>query len=108
MAAKLMENPDILLCAELVREFLEFYKMDFTLQVFVPECNLPREDKVREKIDTKINVKRTDPPIPALMQILQAFKSGISQPAAPQDEKKNEMSTVKYGGFGIDPEFMYI
>eukprot|EP00826_Nyctotherus_ovalis_P024392 TRINITY_DN1887_c0_g2_i1.p1 TRINITY_DN1887_c0_g2~~TRINITY_DN1887_c0_g2_i1.p1 ORF type:complete len:253 (-),score=53.75 TRINITY_DN1887_c0_g2_i1:225-983(-) len=81
MAAKLMENPDILLCAELIREFLEFYKMTFTLQVFVPECNLPPGDRTWDKLEAKLQLHRTDPHLPALMQILQSYKQSAKLPA---------------------------
>lgn len=96
-----MENPDILLCAELIRDFLEFYKMDFTLQIFVPECNLPLNDRVADKLETKLKLKRTEPAVPVLVQIMQAFqKSGFSE------ARSNDMASTKYGGFGLDPDFM--
>ena len=31
---------DGLLCAEIIREFLTFYKMEHTLSVFIPEMSL--------------------------------------------------------------------
>ena len=37
---KVISNEDGLLCAELIREFLTFYKMEHTLSVFVPEMSL--------------------------------------------------------------------
>lgn len=37
---KLISNEDGLLCAEMIREFLKFYKMEHTLSVFVPEMSL--------------------------------------------------------------------
>ena len=37
---KVVSQEDGLLCAELIREFLTFYKMEHTLSVFVPEMNL--------------------------------------------------------------------
>lgn len=99
LAAKLMENPDILLCAELIRDFLEFYKMDFTLQIFVPECNLPFNDRVADRLESKLGLKRADPAVPALVQIMQAFQRGGFK-------EKDEMASTKYGNFGIDQELM--
>jgi len=29
-----------LLCAELVRDFMEFYKLDYSLSIYMPEVNL--------------------------------------------------------------------
>lgn len=75
-----MENPDILLCAELIREFLEFYKMAFTLQVFVPECNLPPADNTWAKLETKLQLRKADPHLPALVQILQSYRQSNKLP----------------------------
>lgn len=37
----LSENGSIgLLVAELIREYLDFYKLDYTKQIFMPETNL--------------------------------------------------------------------
>lgn len=103
LAAKLMENPDILLCAELVRDFLEFYKMDFTLQIFVPECNLPLNDRVADKLEAKLKLKRTEPAVPALVQIMQAFQKGGFTEVR---KESNDMASTKYGSFGLDQDFM--
>ena len=37
---KVVENEDGLACAEIIREFLEFYGMQHSLGVFVPEMSL--------------------------------------------------------------------
>lgn len=37
---KVVANEDGMLCAELIREFLAFYKMEHTLSVFIPEMSL--------------------------------------------------------------------
>ena len=39
-ARKVIQNEDGLLCAELIREFLTFYKLEHTLSVFIPEMSL--------------------------------------------------------------------
>ena len=123
-AAKLMLNPDILLCAELIREFLELYRMDFTLQVFVPECNLPPQDaKLREKLEGKLGIKRPadGSNVPMLLQIMQLIQKQGLVPAqkSPSDvpARNSETSqgvsttgtipqqvftTTKYGGFPTD------
>ena len=40
MTKKVVSNEDGLMCAEIIREFLEFYKMEHSLHVFVPEMSL--------------------------------------------------------------------
>ena len=53
-ARKVISNEDGLLCAELIREFLTFYKLEHTLSVFVPEMSLhsdfpkQRDEMMRE------------------------------------------------------------
>jgi FGFR1 oncogene partner len=37
---KVVSNEDGMLCAEIIREFLEFYQMEHSLHVFVPEMSL--------------------------------------------------------------------
>ena len=39
----MVSNNDGILCAELIREFFKFYKMEHTLSVFVPEMSLHAE-----------------------------------------------------------------
>ena len=36
----MVANPDGLLCAEIIREFLAFYKMEHTMSVYLPEMSL--------------------------------------------------------------------
>ena len=38
MAKQLSDNPDCFVCLSLIREFLEFYKFEYTLNVFLPEA----------------------------------------------------------------------
>ena len=58
---KLISNEDGLLCAELIREFLVFYKMEHTLSVFIPEMNLPRDfPKRKEEMARECGISRND------------------------------------------------
>ena len=40
LAPKITETPEGQLCIDMIREFLEFYRMDYTLSTFLPECSL--------------------------------------------------------------------
>jgi hypothetical protein len=40
---KVVSNDDGLLCAEIIREFLQFYQMEHSLHVFVPEMSLSQD-----------------------------------------------------------------
>ena len=79
LAAKIAENEDGLICAELIRDFLEFYKMDYTLQIFVPECNLPTESKMKDRLPGLLGVNKdmSRGKAPLMMQLIQMIKSGI-------------------------------
>ena len=39
-ARKVLQSATGVLCAELVKDFLEFYKLDYTLAIYLPEVNL--------------------------------------------------------------------
>lgn len=53
MAKQMVETPEGELLADLVREFLEFYRMDYSLAVYLPEANIGQEPKKREDIESK-------------------------------------------------------
>jgi len=38
-----MQTASGVLCAELIREFLEFYRLDYSLQIYLPEVNLAQQ-----------------------------------------------------------------
>lgn len=57
-AARLTESEEGLICAELIRDFLEHYKMEYTLQIFGPECNLPAQSTVKEKLPQMLNINK--------------------------------------------------
>jgi|LauGreDrversion4_2_1035121.scaffolds.fasta_scaffold503820_1 hypothetical protein len=37
---KVVSHEDGLLCAEIMREFMQFYKMSLSMKVFIPEMSL--------------------------------------------------------------------
>jgi hypothetical protein len=58
-----------MLCAEIIREFLNFYKMNLSLQVFVPEMSLGSAfPKTRVEMEREIGVRNGDPSKPLLLQ----------------------------------------
>ena len=42
-AKKVMQSASGVVCAELIREFLVFYRLDYTLQIYMPEVNLNQQ-----------------------------------------------------------------
>lgn len=77
------------LVAELFREYLEFYKMDYTLNIFGPEANLSGSTDKADLAKRSGMPKSTDQK-PIIVQILEAFMTGDKgAPAPPAIEKKN-------------------
>jgi hypothetical protein len=58
------------ICAELFRDFLEFYKAEFTLNVFLPECRLPSEKQVLPSLQEKLGIS-PDPSVPLIFKLVQ-------------------------------------
>lgn len=54
---KISETKCGLLLAELMREFMECFKMDYSLSVFIPECSISPEKLKRDEIFYKMGLK---------------------------------------------------
>ena len=62
------------LCAELVKEFLEFYKLDYTLSIYMPETNLNAQQVMsKDELQSKVGVANTAEHKPVLMHLLESF-----------------------------------
>ena len=78
-ARAVLANQNGLLLAELIREYLEFYKLDYSKQIFMPETNLNTKqatagDDLAEK--SGLDSKDLDRKKPLLLQILEKFQAG--------------------------------
>ena len=73
---KVVSNDDGLLCAEIIREFLEFYSMEHSLHVFVPEMSLGAQPaKTRLNIEREIGLEK-EPSKPLLLMLVEQCKFG--------------------------------
>lgn len=54
---KISESKSGLLIAEIIREFMECMKMDYSLSVFIPECSISPERLKKEEIFYKMGLK---------------------------------------------------
>ena len=43
---------------EIIRDFLEFYELDYTLNVFLPECRLPAESRDKSYLSEKLGLSK--------------------------------------------------
>ena len=69
---KVVSNDDGLLCAEIIREFLQFYQMKHSLHVFVPEMSLSEDfQKTRQEIEREVGVSDKDGSKPLLLRLIE-------------------------------------
>ena len=74
---KVVSNDDGLLCAEIIREFLNFYQMKHSLHVFIPEMSLAEEFPKRvDEIEREVGIADKDPSKPLLLRLLEQVKFG--------------------------------
>ncbi|TNV77728.1 hypothetical protein FGO68_gene6451 [Halteria grandinella] len=77
---KVVEHPDGLLCAEIIREFLSFYKMNLSLNVFEPEMSISSTmAKSHSNIERELGFGPAlsgDRSKPILLTLLEQFKYG--------------------------------
>ncbi len=74
---KVVSNEDGLLCAEIIREFLQFYQMEHSLHVFVPEMSLSTDfPKSKAEMEREIGIADRDPSKPLLLRLLEQVKFG--------------------------------
>ena len=77
LAPKITETQEGQLCIDMIREFLEFYRMDYTLSTFLPECSLSQEPKTRNEIENQVGLDPTDTSMPLLMHLIVSFMKGV-------------------------------
>lgn len=90
LAPKIVETTEGQLCTDLIREFLEFYRMDYTLSTFLPECSLCHEPNSRSEIEAKVGLPPADTSIPLLMHLILSFMKGITTNLKEEEMKKPE------------------
>ncbi len=76
LSKKIHETDEGLIAAELIREFLEFYRMDYSLGVYLPECNLSKDPLRVNDLKKRSGLENADTQMPLLMQMIRRFKAG--------------------------------
>ena len=56
LAKKVLETAESAVAADLVREYLEHYKLDYTLSIFIPEAGLKEDPLDRSDVSNKAGV----------------------------------------------------
>lgn len=72
------------MCAELIREFLSFYKMEHTLSVFIPEMSLHADfPKSRDQMEMECGLRKgEDYDKPLLLNLVNKVRVGDFAPAS--------------------------
>lgn len=99
MAQKVLETTESVLAADLIREYLEFYRLDYTLSIMIPEANLKQDPTDRDGLVRRAEVDRPNDREPLLVQLLKERKAGGSRPnndfvSKPQDPKPSPPATT--------------
>lgn len=82
------------LLAELIREYLDFYQLDYTKQIFLPESNLmTHESSSKEQLADKANLGNADEKKPLLLQMLEKFLQGDMTPSKRNNILANEQKS---------------
>lgn len=92
-----MQTATGVLCAELVKDFLEFYKLDYTLAIYMPEVNLNQQNSTpKEELARKIGVNEPSAQKPLMAQLLESFLAGggVPAPSYASVSKKDEEKSI--------------
>jgi len=83
------------LTAELIREYMEYLRMDYSLSVFIPECSISPERLKKEEILGKLGVKSQElfGELPTLYYIMYYFMYSL---ISPENEKFFDGISCKY------------
>lgn len=94
---KVVSNDDGLLCAEIIREFLNFYQMNHSMKVFVPEMSLSEDFvKHRDEIEREIGIVDRDASKPLLLKLVEHIKFG-GGPLTSQPSMSGKPDVVTFG-----------
>lgn len=69
LAKKVLETAESQIAADLVRDYLEHYKLDYTLAIFIPEANLKDQPLDRNEVGKKAGILAPSEE-PLLVQLL--------------------------------------
>jgi hypothetical protein len=103
LAPKINETSEGQLCLDIIREFLEFYRMDYTLSTFLPECSLSNEPRSRPEIENKIGMPPADSSMPLLMHLILSFMKGVRTTLPGEEKEKPAPSPAKMEEAPVDP-----
>jgi len=104
--AAFLSNTNGRLVASLVREFLQFFDLDFSLAVFDPETNIGRDVQYRErtKLCSALGLTElTDPEAPLLSEIMRLSKVSVLKSESPTPSTLSDCHTSPPASLMEDP-----
>lgn len=104
--AAFLSNTNGRLVASLVREFLQFFDLDFSLAVFDPETNIGRDVQYRErtKLCSALGLTElTDPEAPLLSEIMRLSKVSVLKSESPTPSTISDCHTSPPASLMEDP-----
>ena len=94
LARKMRDDQQATLASEVIREFLEFYRLDYSLAIFGPEANLKGKTENRSELASKVGLKSAGDKKPLLVQLIESFCSGATADKAPSPQKIEPLVTT--------------
>jgi FGFR1 oncogene partner len=91
MLYQISETKGGTLHAELIREFMEYFRMDYSLSTFIPECSISPERLKREELIAKLGIKGASSDLPLLNMIVLYFIEAVNK----EPERVNEFMKRK-------------
>jgi hypothetical protein len=102
-----LDNQDAQVCLEIIWDFLEYYKLKNTLEIFLPECNLKRRS-TREELEYKSGL-RSEIGKPLLLNMLEKSRlfdkspeQSIEMPPSKFPRKSNPKIPEMISGYSPD------
>lgn len=92
LAQKVLDTTESALAADLIREYMEFYRLDYSLSIFIPEANLKQDPVDRKNLVQRSDVDKPSDKEPLLVQLLKQRNSG--GPSMNTNFKKQEQPKI--------------
>ena len=92
LAQKVLETTESELAADLIKEYLEFYRLDYSLSILIPEANLKQDPMNRDELVKKAEIENANQDEPLLVQILKERKAGGAAKSGRTGGQKEEES----------------
>ena len=100
VAKDVLKTAESVVAADLVRDYMEHYKLDYSLSIFIPEAGLKVDPIDRDAVSAKAGISEPRQDEPLLVSLLKMKESGVSapvqeRPATSEWKKEPEQEKVE-------------